>query len=160
MDDNNICQNCVNNILGLVTIRVCNEILEFMNKFSACMAVMGQDIYSFFMEIHSSNSARPPNANILIPPNVSQSFKSFLLDFKYRQICGALPNELVLQAIDILQPNVIHNTIKVPLELIPHRKYQSFQYKDEIENGFRLGIDSWADTYRCPRRSEERRGHL
>ena len=66
MDDNNIYQDFINNVLGVANTQVRNEILGFLNNFSAFMAVMDKDIESFFKGINSSNSARPPNRKILI----------------------------------------------------------------------------------------------
>ena len=67
---------------------------------------MDQDIDSFVKEIHYSNNSRPHNINILIPFNMPQSFKSVIFELKDIQICRALPNVLVLQAINLAQLNV------------------------------------------------------
>ena len=47
MDENNIFQDFENNVLGVVTPQVCNEILGFANKFSALLEVTDQEIDSF-----------------------------------------------------------------------------------------------------------------
>ena len=74
-----------------------HEILGFMYKLSAFMAVKHKDIDSFVKDIHSSNSARQPNGRSLIPSNISQSFKLVIFELKERHICGALHNVLVMQ---------------------------------------------------------------
>ena len=90
------------------------------------MEVMDQDIDTFVKEIHSYNSARPPNGKILIPLNVPQSLKLVLFELRNKKRCGALPNGLVLQAINVSQLNIIHKARKESLEIIAHRKDQSF----------------------------------
>ena len=47
MDDNNIFLDFVNNILGVATPLVCNEILGFAHNFIALMLVTDQEIDSF-----------------------------------------------------------------------------------------------------------------
>ena len=122
MDENNIFRDFVNNVLGVANPRVCNEILIFTNNFSAFLSVTDQEIDSFLKEMYSSNSARPLNGKILIPLNVPQSFRSVLLELKDRKMCRALPNRLVLQAINIAQINVMRKAKKEFLEMIAHSK--------------------------------------
>ena len=72
MDENNTLQDFVNNVLGVSTPQVLNKILIFVNNFSEFMGVMDKETELFVKEIHSSNSAKPPNEKILIQLNAPQ----------------------------------------------------------------------------------------
>ena len=86
--------------------RTRNEILGFVNTFSALLATSDEEINEFVKNTHSSNSGRANNARILIPPNVPISFKAILFELNDRQICDALPGQAVLGAIGNAQLNI------------------------------------------------------
>ena len=90
------------------------------------MAVTDQEIELTDKEIHSSNKARPSNRKIFIPSNATQHFKAVIFKLKERKKCRELPNGLVLQSIDIAQPHFLHKSRKESLDMIAHRKNQSF----------------------------------
>ena len=96
MYKNNIFKESVNNILGMATPQFCNKILGFKNYFSVFLVVTDQEVDSFVKKINSYNSARPPNGKILIPFNIPQSSKSVIFELKDREMCGALPNGLII----------------------------------------------------------------
>ena len=75
------------------------------------LSVIDKAIDFFVKEIHYYYSARPLYGNILIPLNVPQYFKPVLFKIKYRQLCVALHNGLVLQAINIVELNNMHTKI-------------------------------------------------
>ena len=72
-----------------------------------------------FNEIHSSNSARPPDSKVLIPLDVPQSLNLVLSELKDRQKCEALPNGLVIESMNITQLNFMRAR-KESLEMIEH----------------------------------------
>ena len=124
MDYNNTFQDFFNNVLGVETPQVCNEILGFGKNFCALLAVTDQDIDLFVKKIHSSKSARPPNGKILIPLKVPLSFKLVLLQLKDWQICVELPNGLVIQESNIMQLNIMCKSRKESPKMTAHRKYR------------------------------------
>ena len=121
MNDIPTFEHFVQNTLGVGQVRVRTEIYNFVNTFSALLAVTDEEIDEFVKSTHSSNSGRANNSRILIPSNVATSFKALLFELKDRAICSALPNQANLMAINQAQITLMRQNRAEAKEYQAHR---------------------------------------
>ena len=107
MDDPVIFETFLRTECGLTVARARNEMVTFVDSFTAVLSTSDNEIDSFVKNIHSSNSARNAVARILIPPSTVIALKAIRFELQDRQRCGALPNEITLRALDTVQMNYL-----------------------------------------------------
>ena len=90
------------------------------------MMVTDEDIDNFITITHQANSGRTAAAKALIPTNVVVTLKAILFELRDRQMCSALPDEQVLQGINIQQLSVMRNKRNKTMEMVEIRKNQSY----------------------------------
>ena len=95
--------NFVQNVLGVPTPWAQNTIIAFVSTFTDLLSATDEEINSFVTTTHSSNSARAANAKILIPSNVAVLLQALLFELKDRDLCNALPDAAMLNAITPVQ---------------------------------------------------------
>ena len=110
------------NPLGITTARVRNEITDFISTFNDLLGTTEEEIDTFVKSVHSSNSARPGNAKILISASVVIGLKSVLYELKDRELCDALPDQAILASIDGNQLSIMRHQRSAGLEAEKRRK--------------------------------------
>ena len=103
MNDPTIFANFLEGVLQVRPMRVRQEIISFIGTFEDLLSSSDDEIDAFVKEVHSGNSARASNAKLLIGPNVVLALKSVLFELKDRDACDALPDEAMLNALDMSQ---------------------------------------------------------
>ena len=102
--------NFLENVLQVRPARVREEVITFVKTFEDLLSSSDDEIDAFVKEVHASNSARASNAKLLIGSSVILGLKSVLFELKDRQACGALPNALVLNALDTAQISIMRKS--------------------------------------------------
>ena len=125
MDDDNLFELFLQNTLSIANRRVRDEITNFVETFRDLLATTDADIDTFVKETHSSNSARPANAKILIPASSVKALKSLLFELRDRDKCNALPSAPILDNIDDAQLTVMKNNRRTALGIETMRKSQN-----------------------------------
>ena len=111
------------NVAGLTAARPRNEFLQFADTFRALLGTSEKELDSFVKNTHSSNSARANNQKVLIPPGSVITLKAVLFELKDRELCDALPNAVMLNALDPAQVAILRT-----------RRTQAIQDQIEIDN--------------------------
>ena len=100
MNDPTIFVNFHENVVQIRPARVREEIILFIGTFENLLSSSDDEIDAFVKEVHNDSSARASNAKLLIGSNSMLGLKSVLFELKDRDVCGALPNATVLNALD------------------------------------------------------------
>ena len=121
MNDRNVFNKFLQRALGVTQVRTRNAILDFIPTMNDLLSLSEDEISSFVSTIHSSNTARG-NSKILISPNVTVSLQALLFELKDRQICNALPDQAVIDAIQPADVAVLRRSRGQALEHKKRRK--------------------------------------
>ena len=119
MNDPVLFATFVQNVLGVGTARVRNEITNFVNTFGSLLSISDSEIDEFVKSTHNSNSGRANNARILISSNVPTALKALSFELRDRNICDALPGAAILGALNNAQLNLMRRN---RAEAIEHQK--------------------------------------
>ena len=103
MNDPAIYLNFINNVCQVNTPCVVNEVLSFADTFLALLSTNEKEFDNFVKNTHASNSATANNAKILILSVAINSVKAVLFELKDCERCNALPNQIMLNAINAAQ---------------------------------------------------------
>ena len=126
MEDPQIFNGLIHTTLGVTTARVRETIYEFVNTYSALLTVTEEDIDNFVKMTHAANSGRPAAAKVLIPSNVVVALKAILFELKDRELCAALPDQQMLQGINVDQLRSMRSNRNRAKEMTEIRKNQSY----------------------------------
>ena len=66
-----------------------------------------KELDTFVKNIHAANSARANNAKILVSTSAVMAMKAVMFELKDRDMCNALPNAVMLQAINPNQVSLL-----------------------------------------------------
>ena len=110
--------------VGVTQVRTRNTILDFIPTMSDLLALSEDEISSFVSTVHSSNTARG-NHKVLITPNMTVSLQALLFELKDRSVCGALPTQAVLDAIQPANVAALRRARGLALEHKKRRKQNS-----------------------------------
>ena len=103
MDNPAIYENFIRNVAGVTINRNVNEVLSFADTFRMLLSTSEKELDTFLKNTHAANSARANNAKILISTSAVMAMKAVMFELKDRDMCDALPNAIMLQAIDANQ---------------------------------------------------------
>lgn len=107
MDNPVLFQNFITNVAGVTVARARNELLQFADTFMALLLNTEKELDSFMKNTHASNSACANNQQILIPTGAVMALKAVLFELKDRDLCNALPNQAMLQALNAAQISIL-----------------------------------------------------
>lgn len=102
--------------LDLTVARARNEVTDFIATFNDLLSTSETELDDFVKTTHASNSARSANAKIIIKSSVITGLKSLLYELKDRELCGALPDNVTLAAINADQLALLRNQRNIGLE--------------------------------------------
>ena len=119
MDDPAVFLDFLENTLSITPPRVVQEIISYVDTFESLLQTSADEFDDFVTRTHSSNSARAPNAKILIPNTAIISINALMFELKDRLTCDALPDLATLQAMNgntLRSLRAQHNTAKEQLK--------------------------------------------
>ena len=115
MNDPVIFDRFLDNVAGVTVANARNAITAFISTFQELLTTNDSEINTFVQNTHSSNSART-RGKISIPPGSVIAIQAILFELKDRQRCGALPNDEVLNAINVPQLTLLKQSRSNALE--------------------------------------------
>ena len=96
--------------MNINTLCVHLEIITFIPTFCALMGTRDDEIDELVKNVHGTNSARTAQNRILISNGLIMALKAVKFELEDCQKCGALPNQALLQAIDVNQIAIMRSS--------------------------------------------------
>ena len=108
MNDLRVFENYLSTKCVLTINLARDEIVEFVNSFTALLDIYNAEIENLVKNTHATNSDRPSNGKILVPASTIFALKVLRFELENRARCGALPVLATPQALDAVQLNYMH----------------------------------------------------
>ena len=107
MDDPIIFTAFLQRLCGLTVARNRNEMVSFIDTFTALLSTSDTELDDFVKNTHATNSARAAAQKILIPTSTVVTLKAIRFELHDRNRCGVLPDAAMLNALTAIQMNYL-----------------------------------------------------
>ena len=110
--------NFIQHVYNVKVSRASNKIISFFPTFSSLVGTTYYDIDAFITAVNGAKSGRALAQIISIPVGVIMHMKVLRFELYDKNKCDALPDEVMLVAIDITQNFIIMNFLTKTLAML------------------------------------------